>query len=93
MKSQVKTEDLSKSDDQNENVEFYENVENLEENKKENNKQCIGEGTSFNSSPNTISSVPIHHENDTDFEVSKTPQTSSSCTTEDSLPTIRRPKT
>ena len=93
VKSQVESEDLSKSDDQKENVEFYEQVENAGEKKENNNKQSTGELTALDSSTNTTSSAPSHHENDTDFEITKTPETSSSCTTEESLPMIRRPKT
>ena len=93
VKSQVESEDLSKSDDRNENIEFYEQVENAEEKKENNNKQCTGEVTALDSSTNTTSSAPSRHENDTDFKITKTPETSSSCTTEESLPMIRRPKT
>ena len=40
-----------------------------------------------------ISTIQSHHEEDTDFEVSKTPESSTTSNTHDSLPTIRRPKT
>ena len=51
------------------------------------------DGTEIESTPTTITTVSSQHENDTDFEVSKTAETSTSCSTEESLPTIRRPKT
>ena len=92
VKSQVDSEDLSKSDDWKANVEFYEQVENAEEKKDNNNKQSTVELTALDSSTNTTPSAPSHHENDTNFKITKTPETSS-CTIEESLPTIRRPKT
>ena len=92
VKSQVESQDLSKSDDRKENVEFYEQLENAKEKKENKNQQCTGEVTALDSSTNTTSSAPSCHENDTDFKITKTPETSS-CTTEESLPMIRRLKT
>ena len=51
------------------------------------------QGTPMETSPNTSLTIPSRHENDTDFEVMQTPETSTSPNTEDSLPTIRRQKT
>ena len=68
-------------------------MENAEERKSNNNKQPTGELTALDSSTKTMSSAPSHHKNDTDFEITKTPDTSSSCKSEESLPTIRRLKT
>ena len=93
VKSQVETDDLSKSDDKKENVEFYENVTNDEKKKEERNKMENAQGTPMETSPITSSTIPSRHENDTDFEVMQTPEMSTSSNTEDSLPTIRRPKT
>ena len=93
VKSQVETDNLSKSDDKNENVEFYENVINYEKKKEERNERDNAQGTPIETSPNTSSTIPSHHENDTDFEVTQTPENYTSSNTEDSLPTIRRPKT
>ena len=93
VKSQVETDDLSKSDDKKENVEFYENVINDEKKKEERNKTDNAQGTPIETSPNTSSTIPSRHENDTDFEVTQSPEKSTSSNTEDSLPTIRRPKT
>ena len=93
VKSKVESEDLSKSEDRKEHVEFYANVQVEDKNEETKNDNGKVDVTEIESTPTTITTVSSRHENDTDFEVSKTADTSASCSTEESLPTIRRPKT
>ena len=75
------------------NIEFYENVQGDDKNEETKTDKGKVDGTEIESTLTTITTVSSRHEDDTDFEVSKTPETSTSCSTEESLPTIRRPKT
>ena len=84
---------MSKSDDRKEHVEFYANVQADDKNEETKNDKGKVDGTEIESTPTTITTVSSRHEDDTDFEVSKTAETSTSCSTEESLPTIGRPKT
>ena len=84
---------MSKSEDRKEHVEFYANVQVEDKNEETKNDKGKVDVTEIESTPTTITTVSSRHKNDTDFEVSKTAETSASCSTEESLPTIRRPKT
>ena len=84
---------MSKSDDRKEHVEFYTNVQADDKNEEMKNDKGKVDGTEIESTPTTITTVSSQHEEVTDFEVSKTAETSTSCSTEESLPTMRRPKT
>ena len=92
VKEKVDLNDLSKSGDKMENVEFYKNVLNKYKTD-DKAKPKDPKGTHESSPTNLTLSAESRHAPDTDFEVSHATPTANEASTEDSLPSISIPRT